>query len=557
MSNVPSFPPPLLLRNARWRDDPTHPRARQGTILLAEGRIAALIDGPDTDAERDIPSAVESVDLAGAIVTPGFVDTHTHLGWAGEGLWRVDWSAVSTRAEALDRLRTAAARILPGHWLHAGGWSGGWSRARLSDAELPTLAELDAATGPTPFFHTSADGGLAVCNSRALALFRLVPEDQRGALAPGGNVEVDADGRLTGRLFGAAAHARATLGAIPPADRARRRAELLAAVQVLARFGITEAHDIATVPDPGPTPLVFRERSFTDATLFDDLAARDELTVRIGIRPHLDRWEDAAREARRRAADPLVSVTGVKLLLDRAWYSEPLEGGYTYRYPGFAQALEWVRAADRAGLDVTIHAVGDLGVREALDLCQQASPTGGRRHRVSHARRVAPADIPRFAALGVVAEVQPWEIGSELPGMRQHHPAAFLETAYPLGDLLRSGARVISGSDWRLDQRADFADLDPLGALYAAATREAPNARPGDSPARERRQRLTLAEALHAATGAGAWAAHAEARRGRIAPGFQADLAILSRDILEGPPAVVLDTRVLRTIVGGRTVFCA
>src|SRR5207248_10337286 len=128
----------------------------------------------------------------------------------------------------------------------------------------PTLAEIDAVTGPTPFFHTSADGSMAVCNTRALEVFRLSTNAAESALPPGGDVELGADGRLTGRLFGTAAHARATRGAIPPPDRARRLRELGAAVNTLAQFGITEAHDIATVPDPGPTPLTHRERSFTD-----------------------------------------------------------------------------------------------------------------------------------------------------------------------------------------------------------------------------------------------------------------------------------------------------
>ena len=155
----------LLLRNARrWPD------LELGPVFVADGRIAALEERP---AEREI-------DLDGALLLPGFVDTHTHLGWAGEALWRVQWSKARTRAEALAAVHAAAGRLDPGFWLLGGAGR----REGLRDAELPTLAELDAASGDAPAFLVCSDGTRGLVNSRGDA-----PDAARGAARPAGRAD--------------------------------------------------------------------------------------------------------------------------------------------------------------------------------------------------------------------------------------------------------------------------------------------------------------------------------------------------------------------------------
>src|SRR5262249_39951570 len=187
----------LALVNARWRSGPRFEQLREGTLVLGGGRVLA-------DSATGAPHAQCTLDLDGALVLPGLVDTHTHLGWAGQGLWSVDWSRAHQKTAALARLERAARRIEPGFWLLGGGWS----RTLLPDAELPTLDELDHATGTTPLFVTSVDGSLALANTRALHLLRLT-NGADSALPPGEELELDQHGQLSGRLRGAAVHARA------------------------------------------------------------------------------------------------------------------------------------------------------------------------------------------------------------------------------------------------------------------------------------------------------------------------------------------------------------
>jgi predicted amidohydrolase YtcJ len=532
----------LLLRNARVRSGPRFGDVQLASVAIGGGAITAV--GPESD--EWVGPDTTTIDLEGALVLPGFVDCHTHLGWAGEGFWRVNWSDdVTDHAAALECVRRVVDRLDSGFWLLGGDWS----RDTLPDAELPSLEELDALTGQTPTFLCSEDASLALVNSSALASMRV---EAGRRLLPSG-VETEASGRPNGRLVGPAARARATRGIIPPADRFRRRAELRATVRELARHGITEAHDIASPPDPGPTPAIYRERSFTDASLYDDLASTGELSTRIGYRGYLGRWADIATHV---ASHDLISCLGLKELLDDGRYSAPgMDFGYEFRYPGRDVALDWMRGADRAGLDVTLHAMGDLAVTEALDLfeeVQRGEPAWARRPRLVHGRRIAPADIGRIVRLGVIVEAQPWDSLLSMPRLATAGDDTFMATASPFRSLLDAGARVVFSSDWRLSpRRLDGLDMDPLVGMYAAVTRQLPFGGPVWRP----EQRISIAQALAAYTTTAAWAAGAENRRGVVAAGMDADLVVLSRDVLTQDVASLLETRVLMTIVAGRVVY--
>jgi predicted amidohydrolase YtcJ len=448
------------------------------------GRIAALEERP----------ADETIDLDGALLLPGFVDTHTHLGWAGEALWRASWGKARTRADALAAVRAAVGRLEPGFWLLGRGWS----RERLPDAELPTLAELDAATEAVPAFLACEDGSLGLVNSAAMSLMRLAEL----ADPPGGRIERD-----TGRLHDGATRAMTTRDVVPPPDRSRRLGELRAALRELPRLGITEAHDIATYPGEQPTPLVHWERSYTDATLYDEL----DLPARITVRPSLHRRHEFFQE---RAA----RLEGLKLF-----------AGTTFRYPGRETAAAWIREAHEAGLAVSVHAVDDADVAETLDLFE---PLGrrGPRHRLVHARSVRRRDIPRIVRLGLIVEAQPWDT-IETPRIGPDPDAV----ALPLRSLLDAGARVALGSDWRDD---NLEPLDPLREIRAAVERD--------------EEAIGVAEGIDCYTRGGAYASGNEARRGRIAHGFDADLVALSAD-----PAVDPEARVLLTVCAGRVVHAA
>lgn len=382
----------LLLANATVRGDRT-------SILVEDGKIAA---------HDDSLQAEERIDLDGAEVVPGFVDTHTHLGWAGAALWRVDWAKTRTREEALAEVRRARSRMADGYWLLGGGWS--------SPADLPTQAELDEASGGAPAYLISEDQSLALANSEAARLFHL------------DELMIESE---EGWLRGTAARAMSTAGAIPPLDRHRRRAELATALAELPRHGIVEAHDIATFPGEPEPPLLYWERSYTDATLFDEL----ELPVRIGVRPSLHRRHEFRGDER---------IQGLKLFSMGG--SGRRAGGVTFRYPGRETAIAWIREVHEAGVAVSVHSLRAHDVAETIAIFEGVPDVQDVRHRLVHAYEIAEGDVERIARLGLTVEAQPWDTVEEVG------------TA-PWRALLDAGVSVEFGSDWR---GAALEPLDPL-----------------------------------------------------------------------------------------------
>jgi predicted amidohydrolase YtcJ len=453
----------LLLRNARrWPD------LELGPVFVADGRIAAFEERP---AEREI-------DLEGSLLLPGFVDTHTHLGWAGEALWRVQWARAETRADALAAVRAAAGRLESGFWLLGGGWS----RERLRDEELPTLAELDEASGDAPAFLVCADGSLGLVNSAAMRLMRLE--------------------RPEGRLHGDETRAMATRDVVPEIDRHRRRGELRAALAELPRLGITEAHDIATYPGEPEPPLVRWERSWSDASLFDEL----ELPARVTVRPSLHRrHEFVGRD--------LPRLEGLKQF-----------GGPTFRNPGREVVMPWIREAHEAGLSVSVHSLDDEACRETIDWFEPCARPGGPRHRLVHARALKRADIGRIVRLGLVVEAQPWDT---MEDRRMTADPDAIEL--PLRTLLDAGAHVCLGSDWRDD---NLVPLDPREEIRAAVERD--------------EEAITVAEGVDCYTAGGAYAGGNETWRGRVELGFDADLVALAAD-----PDGLLDGEIRLTVCAG------
>lgn len=535
----------LLLRHCRIPAGPWLPAApaEPTWVAIRGGRIVGVGEAGQPEPE----AGFTPVELAGSVVLPGFVDAHTHLGWSAQDRWTVDLSGAGDRAQVLATVAAIAARLPAGQWVVGGDWTA----EGLPDAELPGRAELDAATAGHPLFLVSRDHRVALANSAALARAKV---DRHTPDPAGGVIEREA-GEPTGLLRGGAVWARLVAGVVPPRDRSRELAEIADALADLAARGITEVHDIGTFPERAlgsPPPEFFRERSFTDVTLLAELDARSPLSLRYSFRPSLLRVDEYT--GRLPVLPERIRLAGFKMSLDNGWYSvDPENRSESFRWPGLPEVVRLARIADRHGLPVSVHAIGDLGVREALDLMGELPrrrPGVEAVHRIIHARRMAAADIARCADLGVAVEVQPWEVvnsGARLTAMGDD---AFAAGIGPFRALLDAGAAVLIGSDRRLGTRVDQRDTDPLTAVELCVTRsDGP-----ETPIWQPEQRISLTEAFAAAGTAGAIAAGARSR-GRIAPGQDADLVVLGADPWSLPPHQVHTARPVLTVSAGRIVF--
>lgn len=264
------------------------------------------------------------------------------------------------------------------------------------------------------------------------------------------------------------------------------------------------------------------------------------------------------REQARAGVGGLVGFGGYKISLDNGWFSEP--GGPrvdSFRYPGLARAVELCAGADALDAPVSIHAIGDLGAGEALDVfatMRNRHGTALKPHRLVHARRMSREDVLRCVALGVVVEPQPWEIVGAGRSLSRRSGPEFTELLSPYRTLLDAGATLAFSSDRRLGMRTDLADCDPLVAVQIAVTRRDPTAAEDERPFQPH-QAIGVEEALHCATRGCAIAAGEAHRRGRIEPGFDADLVVLGADPTQVPAAdAIAGVGVELTISAGRIV---
>jgi predicted amidohydrolase YtcJ len=483
--------------------DPERPRG--AALALSGERIAAVLDDP-----ADAPAGARRVDLAGGCVVPGLVDAHVHFpSWA---LARRELRLFGCRslAEALQRVRQAAGSVPRGAWLRGRGWRDElWS-------EKPTRQALDAVAPHVRVALRAHDGHSLWLSSAALAA-------AGGDLAvAGGVVETDDAGEPTGVLREESAWRFFDTHAAAGRDEAL--GAMRAALPAAAAAGITGVHD--------------KDGARGAPELFAALRDAGELTLRVWQSVPAERLAGGGLTPQ--LADPLLRIGYVKAFMDGTLGSRTarLLDGSGVEITSSARLAEQIRQAERAGFALAVHAIGDQANRDALDAFAAAA-TPGARHRIEHAQCVAPEDVARFAALGITASVQYTHATSDRDLVERIWPDR-MEHAYPFRSLWEAGARLAGGSD------APVEELDPLAGLRAAVLRtdsERPPWRP--------EQAIPAAAALESFTVAPAWLSFDEHRRGRLRAGFDADLVVLDRDPLAGPPASVAEVRVVATMVAG------
>jgi predicted amidohydrolase YtcJ len=501
----------VILENGVIRTlDPSLPTVRALAIA------GPVIVGGVGAHETALPSP-EHVDLRGRCVLPAFTDAHVHFPSWSLARRDVRLAGAASLAEALDRVQRHPRH---GGWIRGSGWRDGtWE-------EAPSARALDRVSGDTPAALWAKDYHTLWLNSAALAL----AGEELGA--PGGIVERDSEGRPSGILREEAAWFFRDRFVAASED------EWVGAT----RDGISVAHSrgVAAVHD--------KDGRLGAASIFGRIHERDGLTLRVWQSLPVERiGELASLGLRSRVGDDHLRLGYLKVFADgtlgsrTAWMLD----GSGVPIAGREELAEVIRAAAEAGWPVSVHAIGDRANREALDAFQETRPVWGPlglRQRIEHAQCVDPADLPRFAALGVSCSVQ----FSHAPADRDladRHWASRADCAYAYRSLWDSGAVVANGSD------APVEELDPLAGIRAAALRTL-----DERPPWHLEQSLTVEQALLASTVTPAWLAGDERRRGKLLPGYLADLVVLSGDPLTCPVEELADIEVVATMVGGRWV---
>ncbi|MGE0040633.1 MAG: amidohydrolase [Vicinamibacterales bacterium] len=537
---APGPPPDRVYLNARiWTGDPSTPAA--SAMAVAGGAIVAV--GTDEAIEALAGEGTTLVDLGGRRVVPGFNDAHWHL----PSRRTAELAGAGSVDAILARLRDFAGTLPAEAWITGRGWG---------PSDFPALQAhrryLDAAFPDRPVLLTDRDGHQALANGRALALAGVT----RGTPDPvNGRIERDPSGEPTGLLKEAAAGLVRRM--LPPPGVDEIHAALLAEMRKAAAFGLT-ALQVASPTDPGSDEWAAYERA----------RAAGELIVRLRVAVPFDRDPTPERLAALAAFSaahqgPLLRSGIAKGMLDgtvdahTAAMLEPYAGTSDSGLPMWtADALDRAVAAyDAAGLQVELHAIGDRAIRMALDAYEhaaRANGTTGRRHRVEHAEVPALDDIPRFAALGVIASTQAMFATPDTITLTNYAPTlgparASHANAFRLFD--EAGAVQAFGSDYPVFT------MQVMRGLLTAVTRETPEGTPAGGWYPE--HRLSLDAALRHFTRDAAFAAFEEDLTGTLAAGRAADFVVLSEDIFDDPPRRLRTAAPVLTVMGGRETYRA
>ncbi len=546
----------VVYRNAKaFTADSGRPWAPAFAVHDGRFLVAGCIEEVQATAEKaagaaagDASRTVEEVDLGGNLVLPGVIDAHFHLMGTGESLQRVDLVRARSLEEIQHLVREHAIRHSQTHWVLGKSW--------LFDAvpgREPDAAMLDDVVPTRPVLLDANDYHSTWVNSLGLEALGITDSTADPA---GGRIARDASGRATGFLEETAAElAWAHLDRVTTGEGHRKH--LRAAMTALHAVGVTTVIDMGL----GPTSLQTIAAAEADGELDLRVVGHWLMSREGSTATHLAQVSEAVELARVHTSDRF-RMTGIKFIVDgvidgcTAHVSEPYTSGAMpdpiWDYEALAPV---VAAADKAGIQIALHAIGDAAVRAALDAIENAyrengtgpGTTAERRHRIEHIEYCDPADIPRFAALGVTASMQPVHAD---PAIQDNWRAMLgperSPGGFPAAALVASGARLVLGTD------APTAPYAPLPNLFIATTRR--SAMDPSLPPNEPKNVLPLNDAITYATANAAWSCFAEDRLGAIAPGRHADFIVVDPDVTESGPDRLLDAAVLQTVVGGRTV---
>jgi predicted amidohydrolase YtcJ len=521
----------MVLYGPVWTGDPDQPTA--GAVAISGDTILAVGDSAVIATFVGPATRIEQFD---GLITPGLADDHVHFSDGGMALGQVDLRDAATPAEFIQRIAAFANTLPAGQWILGGIWD----HENFPGAELPRREWIDSVTPDHPVFIQRLDGHMGLANTKALELAgvtRATPE------VPGGTIVRDRDGTPTGILKD---EAMAPVWAVIPAPSPEvADSAVVRAMRHANTLGITA---VAAVSAPWYEIAATRR-----------IGEAGRQTLRVSFYPALGGWQRVADTvAARGPGDDWIRVAGVKGFVDGSlgsttalffepYLDEPRSRGLMVTPEDSLR--RWIGAADSAGLQVVVHAIGERANALLLDIFDSVMTAHGprdRRFRIEHAQHLRPQEIARLAPLGVLASMQPFHAADDGRWAYKRIRPRQLEGTYAFRSVLDAGGMLLFGSDWTV------APLSPFDGLWAAVARETVDgANPeGWMPA----QRITLEEALVAYTRANAYGTFAEDRWGTLRPGMLADIAVLDRDIRAVSTDDLREAQAVMTIVGGKVV---
>ena len=516
---------------------------RAEAIAVRGDRIAAV--GENVEILKLRGPNTQVIDLGGHFVMPGFNDAHAHL--IDGGFERMNVNLVGTKSldEFRERIRARVDAAAPGDWILGDGWDENLWPVKTP----PTRWDIDEITTDHPVFLSRVDGHIAVANSRALQLasITIASRDPKG-----GKIDRDSNGQPTGILRETAR--QAVQDAIPQPTHDKRRQALELALADAASWGITSVQD--------------NSESWEDFQILEEIEKAGKLTARITEWLPFDDPLDKLDEKRKAhpASDNMLHTGMLKGFIDGSLgshtaamiepYSDDPKNSGLPRYDA-PKLNDLTRERVLLGYQIGFHAIGDRGVQMALDAFAEAEKAAKEkkvkaansgddyRLRIEHAQVVTPLEIVKFRDLKVIASMQPSHVLTDMQWAEARLGPKRAEHSYTWAEFLKRGVTLAFGSDH------PFGPISPFEGLYAATTRTSESGKQQYYPD----QKISMDQAIAAYTTGSAFAEFAEKEKGLMAPGMLADFVVLDRDVTAVVPQKLLQTKVLRTVVGGKTVY--
>lgn len=514
-----------------WTGNPKQPWAEalatRGDTLVAVGSKSELAPwiGDSTQVIK-VPE--------GQLITPGFIDTHTHFIDGGFRLSSVQLRDAKTKEEFIKRIADYAKTVPAGTWIMGGDWDNqNWG------GELPERSWIDAVTPQHPVWVNRLDGHMSLANSAALKAAGIT--DKVNDVA-GGAIE-----RKKGKVTGIFKDNAMTLidKFVPPPSEEQEDRALDAAMNYVASKGVTSAHNMS-----GSWPAFERARR------------QNRMITRIYAGTSINNWRELDAKIKKEGrGDAWLRFGNLKQFVDgslgshtaaffKPFADAPGDSGFFLTPPD--ELYRGIKSADSAGLHLMVHAIGDKGIRTLLDIYERVEKENGprdRRFRIEHLQHIHPADIPRLKTLGVIASMQPYHAIDDGRFAEKYIGYERCKTTYAFKSLMDAGATVAFGSDWFV------APPTPLEGIYAAVTRRTLDDKNPDGWVPE--QKISVEEALKAYTINGAYASFEEGIKGSLEAGKLADFVVLDKDIMAIDHVEIRNVKVVRTVVGAKVVYVA